>query len=155
MCPSREDCPGNPPPNYCQHHGDMKLEEEATDVGAEFVLLATAGGSPWHPPPTFNAMLVRSSFLRLDGKGWDKNTAHFSFCRQERGIYAKDGAGDIQKLMKETLQKSICAQYCVGNIWAIRQTYWITETTCRIWGEKKQQPKTHFVFPSHLSRILL
>lgn len=55
--------------------------------------------------------------------------------------------------MKETLQKSICAQYCVGNIWAIRQTYWVTETTCRIWGgKKKQQPKTHFVFPGYFYR---
>lgn len=84
----------------------MKLEEEATNAGAAVVLLATAGGSPL---PIFffflNTLLVSSSFLRLDGKGSNKNMAYFSFCMQKKGSYAKEDAGNIQKLLKKLYKK--------------------------------------------------
>lgn len=83
----------------------MKLEEEATNAGAAVVLLATAGGSPLPIFFFLNTLLVSSSFLRLDGKGSNKNMAYFSFCMQKKGSYAKEDAGNIQKLLKKLYKK--------------------------------------------------
>lgn len=74
LCPWREQCSLNSPPNYCQHHGDVK-SEEATEAGAAVVLLATAGGSP-SPKPSLLGLSASASW-DCEAKG-ETGTGHTS-----------------------------------------------------------------------------